>query len=150
MSPRQRANTPIEFVRNILWSGFWDVYWHEGELQQAHKILTFATELIKRANLGFTMDDITKDDCEEDDRDAQTFMEYARGVAAAAKQSVQYYEEQLKSAHEKLSYAKMLYMRGNYTEFTMEETEQEAIDDLNSQQSDRRVHIGTPKLTVIA
>jgi hypothetical protein len=123
----------ISLVREVARSVMWDIMHTEQSLEQAHKNLECAREMIKRLGLDeqALLDDEQEGD--DDDDDAETYDEFVRKMIVSRHKSFPYYEANLKRAHNAMAVVKMMLARGKYTEINLAEIQKQ----LEEQQAKR-------------
>jgi hypothetical protein len=102
----------IDLARKTIQDAFWEVFYHEEKLQQAHHKLGMVTALLARTGLNLDMQKalaIYEDD--EEGEDLPTFEAFATHLLGSALSSIEYHEGDLADGHRQVAAAKALILR---------------------------------------
>jgi hypothetical protein len=130
----------IKFLRDTLGSTIWDVLYHEHELVRAHKYKAVTHGLFVRCdftNLNLTEVEKNWEEYVDDDEDAPDSLTLVRSIVAQGFSGIDYHENALKEAHERLAGAKALLLRVNFPEVNFDEVYKEQLKKLEEMQKRR-------------
>jgi hypothetical protein len=102
----------IDLARKTIEHAFWEMFYHEEKLHEAHHKLGLVTALLARAGMELdpqTALAIYKDD--EEGADLPTFEAFATHLLGSAIGSIEYQEGELTDAHRQVAAAKALILR---------------------------------------
>ena len=111
---RKKVTDDIGLARDAIQRAYWDVGYHEKELEKAHHKLSLVTALLVRAGLEFDQKRALAaydNDQDGDDADLWSSEGFAMSLLGQALSGVAYHEEELADAHRMVAAAKELIMR---------------------------------------
>jgi hypothetical protein len=117
-----RPTNEIEMMRKLIGKAFWDIAYHEERLAVTYAELNFMREMTARLNFKASDDEILKrySECAAD-KAPNDVHEFICSIIAPTIDAPKYHEDELQKVHAELACLKIMMLRGNYTEFTIDE-----------------------------
>ena len=125
----------VSFVREIVRQAMWDIAYHEHALPKAQQELEYAKTMMKRG--GFNEDATPADLTEDGDHfKFKNVTQFALSFFEGTSDSVEHHEEGLRDGYRALAFAKMMLLRGSYTEIDLKEIEKEVAEEVRKWEED--------------
>ena len=113
--------TEVDCAREIARAAIWNVLYAENQLRRKHQECALIKAAVELG--GFDVGGITAED--ETDDEPNEPMDIIRNLVSGALASIQYYEDDLRTAHISLAVIKTMVIRAFAKEINLEKIEQE-------------------------